>query len=121
MMLSVLPLALSFIFALLHMMFAVKDPYSQHPVFGMFHLWFTMAATEVLLNGDRSHTAKAKFFGCTLLSFHAGVACSYAARVLIGPGSIWLALLPLGVSLYVVCLANGWLPVALAGAVRQEG
>lgn len=82
---------------------------------------FTMAATEVLLNGDRSHTAKAKFFGCTLLSFHAGVACSYAARVLIGPGSIWLALLPLGVSLYVVCLANGWLPVAFAGAVRQEG
>lgn len=82
---------------------------------------FTMAVTEVFLNKDKTHTVKAKFFGCTLLSFHVGVACSFAARSLIGPRSIWCALLPLGIALYTVCLANEWLPLAAAEGAKEQG
>lgn len=82
---------------------------------------FTMAVTEVFLNKDKTHTVKAKFFGCTLLFFHVGVACSFIARTLIGPKSIWCALVPLGVALYTVCLANEWLPVPAAAAEEQKG
>ncbi len=82
---------------------------------------FTMAVTEVFLNKDKTHTVKARFFGCTLLSFHVGVACSFAARSLIGPRSIWCALLPLGIALYTVCLANEWLPLAVAEGAKEQG
>lgn len=82
---------------------------------------FTMAATEVLLNKDKTHTAKAKFFGCTLLFFHVGVACSFVARSFIGPRSIWLALMPLSISLYTVCLANDWLPLSVTAGAEERG
>lgn len=81
---------------------------------------FTMAITEVFLNKDKTHTVKAKFFGCTLLSFHIGVGCSYIARIGLGTKSIWLALIPLCVSLYTVCLANDWLPSCLANTLKQQ-
>lgn len=82
---------------------------------------FTIAVSEVFLNKDRTHIVKAKFFGCTLLSFHFGVCCSYIARTLLGPKSIWLVFLPLCISLYTVCLANEWLPLPWSAAVKQQG
>lgn len=82
---------------------------------------FTMAVTEVFLNKDKTHTVKAKFFGCTLLFFHVGVACSFAARTLIGPRSIFCALLPLCIALYTVCLANEWLPLAVTEGAGERG
>ena len=81
---------------------------------------FTMAVTEVFLNKDKTHTVKAKFFGCTLLFFHVGVACSFAARTLIGPRSIFCALLPLCIALYTVCLANEWLPLAVTEGAGER-
>ena len=81
---------------------------------------FTMAVTEVFLNKDMTHTVKAKFFGCTLLFFHVGVACSFAARTLIGPRSIFCALLPLCIALYTVCLANEWLPLAVTEGAGER-
>ena len=95
MMLSVLPLALSFIFALLHMMFAVKDPYSQHPVFGMFHLWFTMAAT-----GFTMYVVLIGIMAAVSLDQVANFAAGIIAMILLGVVAIGSMI---GVPFYIVC------------------
>ena len=95
MMLSVLPLALSFIFALLHMMFAVKDPYSQHPVFGMFHLWFTMAAT-----GFTMYVVLSGIMAAASLDQVANFAAGIIAMILLGVVAIGSMI---GVPFYIVC------------------
>ena len=95
MMLSVLPLALSFIFALLHMMFAVKDPYSQHPVFGMFHLWFTMAAT-----GFTMYVVLSGIMAAASLDQVANFAAGIIAMILLAVVAIGSMI---GVPFYIVC------------------
>ena len=95
MMLSVLPLALSFIFALLHMMFAVKDPYSQHPVFGMFHLWFTMAAT-----GFTMYVVLSGIMAAVSLDQVANFAAGIIAMILLAVVAIGSMI---GVPFYIVC------------------
>ena len=95
MMPSVLPLALSFIFALLHMMFAVKDPYSQHPVFGMFHLWFTMAAT-----GFTMYVVLSGIMAAVSLNQVANFAAGIIAMILLGVVAIGSMI---GVPFYIVC------------------
>lgn len=40
--------ALCALFAFLHLRIAIKQPYTQHPIFGMFHLWFTMIAAGLM-------------------------------------------------------------------------
>ena len=95
MMPSVLPLALSFIFALLHMMFAVKDPYSQHPVFGMFHLWFTMAAT-----GFTMYCVLSGIMAAVSLDQVANFAAGIIAMILLGVVAIGSMI---GVPFYIVC------------------
>ena len=95
MMLSVLPLALSFIFALLHMMFAVKDPYSQHPVFGIFHLWFTMAAT-----GFTMYVVLSGIMAAASLDQVANFAAGIIAMILLAVVAIGSMI---GVPFYIVC------------------
>ena len=95
MMPSVLPLALSFIFALLHMMFAVKDPYSQHPVFGMFHLWFTMAAT-----GFTMYFVLSGIMVAASLDQMANFAAGIIAMILLAVVAIGSMI---GVPFYIVC------------------
>ena len=95
MMPSVLPLALSFIFALLHMMFAVKDPYSQHPVFGIFHLWFTMAAT-----GFTMYVVLSGIMAAASLDQVANFAAGIIAMILLGVVAIGSMI---GVPFYIVC------------------
>ena len=90
-----IPLALSFIFALLHMMFAVKDPYSQHPVFGMFHLWFTMAAT-----GGTMYFVLSGIMAAASLDQEANFAAGIIAMILLGVVAIGGMI---GVPLYIVC------------------
>ena len=92
---AVLPLALSFIFALLHMMFAVKDPYSQHPVFGMFHLWFTMAAT-----GGTMYFVLSGIMAAASLDQVANFAAGIIAMILLGVVAIGSMI---GVPFYIVC------------------
>ena len=36
------------LFAFLHLLIAIRQPYTQHPIFGMFHLWFTMIAAGLM-------------------------------------------------------------------------
>ena len=90
-----IPLALSFIFALLHMMFAVKDPYSQHPVFGMFHLWFTMAAT-----GGTMYFVLSGIMAAASLDQMANFAAGIIAMILLGVVAIGGMI---GVPFYIVC------------------
>ena len=90
-----IPLALSFIFALLHMMFAVKDPYSQHPVFGMFHLWFTMAAT-----GATMYFVLSGIMAAVSLDQVANFAAGIIAMILLGVVAIGGMI---GVPFYIVC------------------
>ena len=90
-----IPLALSFIFALLHMMFAVKDPYSQHPVFGMFHLWFTMAAT-----GGTMYFVLSGIMAAASLDQEANFAAGIIAMILLGVVAIGGMI---GVPFYIVC------------------
>ena len=92
---AVLPLALSFIFALLHMMFAVKDPYSQHPVFGIFHLWFTMAAT-----GFTMYFVLIGIMAAEMLDQMANFAAGIIAMILLGVVAIGSMI---GVPFYIVC------------------
>ena len=92
---AVLPLALSFIFALLHMMFAVKDPYSQHPVFGIFHLWFTMAATGATMYFVLSGIMVAVSLD-QVANFAAGIIAMILLAVVAIGGMI-------GVPFYIVC------------------
>ena len=92
---AVLPLALSFIFALLHMMFAVKDPYSQHPVFGMFHLWFTMAAT-----GFTMYVVLSGIMAAVSLDQVANFAAGIIAMILLAVVAIGSMI---GVPFYIVC------------------
>ena len=40
--------ALCVLFAFLHLRIAIKQPYTQHPIFGMFHLWFTTIAAGLM-------------------------------------------------------------------------
>lgn len=95
MMPAVLPLALSFIFALLHMMFAVKDPYSQHPVFGIFHLWFTMAAT-----GFTMYVVLSGIMAAASLDQVANFAAGIIAMILLAVVAIGSMI---GVPFYIVC------------------
>ena len=92
---AVMPLALSFLFALLHMMFAVKDPYSQHPVFCMFHLWFTMAATGATMYFVLSGIMAAEMLD-QMANFAAGIIAMILLAVVAIGGMI-------GVPLYIVC------------------
>ena len=92
---AVLPLALSFIFALLHMMFAVKDPYSQHPVFGIFHLWFTMAAT-----GFTMYFVLSGIMAAEMLDQVANFAAGIIAMILLAVVAIGSMI---GVPFYIVC------------------
>lgn len=59
---------------------------------------FTMALTEVLLNKDPSHKQKAVFYGCTLLSFHSGVAVSFLLCLSFGIHASLFALIPAGLT-----------------------
>ena len=95
MMSAVMPLALSFLFALLHMMFAVKDPYSQHPVFGIFHLWFTMAAT-----GFTMYVVLIGIMAAVSLDQVANFAAGIIAMILLGVVAIGSMI---GVPFYIVC------------------
>ena len=55
---------------------------------------FTMAVTEVFLNHNEEQKDKARFFGGTLLSFHAGVAVSFILWQLFHVHDAWFALIP---------------------------
>lgn len=63
---------------------------------------FTMATTEVLLNKDNSHALKAKFYGKTLLSFHAGVGICYLLWLVFGMHTAWFCLIPISLGLLVM-------------------
>ena len=56
---------------------------------------FFSALTEVCINGDKSFSLKARFFGCTLLAFHAGVALSCLLLRSLGSAGILPALVPI--------------------------
>lgn len=56
---------------------------------------FTSASVEVLLNRNDSYRPKARFFGLTLLSYHAGVAVMYLLWQTAGFQSVWFCFLPL--------------------------
>ena len=77
------------------MMFAVKDPYSQHPVFGMFHLWFTMAAT-----GGTMYFVLSGIMVAASLDQMANFAAGIIAMILLGVVAIGGMI---GVPLYIVC------------------
>ena len=89
--------------------FASPGPLTAHPITATLRLsgisstifstnnlkQFTMASAELVLNRNKSHLPKAKFYGKTLLSFHSGVAVSYLLWLSFGLHTSWLCLLPL--------------------------
>lgn len=56
---------------------------------------FFSSLTEVYLNGDKSFSLKAHFFGLTLLAFHTGIAASYSCWHFFGNSGFLFTLLPL--------------------------
>ena len=65
---------------------------------------FVSASTEVLVYHNQQQKAKAKFFGCTLLSFHLGAAVSFLLWLVFGMDAALFVLLPLAFSLGLVLL-----------------
>ena len=65
---------------------------------------FVSAATEVLVYRNRQQKAKAKFFGCTLLSFHLGAAAGFLLWLVFRMDAALFAILPLAFSLGLVLL-----------------
>lgn len=63
---------------------------------------FVSALTEVLCNGDRSFSLKARFFGMTLLCFHLGVAAGAVCWRLFGNAGFLLALAPICVAVTLI-------------------
>lgn len=68
---------------------------------------FTTAVTEIIFNRDSSFCLKARFFGCTLLSYHLGVAVSYILCVVWGTHSIWFVIPAAIAAVPFVCIDNG--------------
>ena len=65
---------------------------------------FVSASTEVLVYHNQQQKAKAKFFGCTLLSFHLGAAVSFLLWLVFGMDTALFVLLPLALSMGLVLL-----------------
>ena len=63
---------------------------------------FFSALTEVYINGDKRFSLKARFFGCTLLAFHAGVALSCLLLRSLGSAGILPALVPIAVAAVLI-------------------
>ena len=55
---------------------------------------FTAALTEVVLNQNEEQKDKARFFGGTLVSFHAGVAVSFLLWQMFHVHDAWFVLIP---------------------------
>lgn len=53
------------------------------------------SAAEIVVNGDRSFALKAKFFGATLLAYHAGIASSWICWRTFGSAGFLLSTVPI--------------------------
>lgn len=67
---------------------------------------FTTATTQFLIFKEKEYLQKARFFGITLLAFHAGAAVSYALWSLWRIHSVWCCLIPLTGALMLAFTVN---------------
>lgn len=56
---------------------------------------FVSSITQFLMSRDKEARTKAKFFGTTLLTFHAGAGTSYLLCHFFGIPSVWFCMIPL--------------------------
>lgn len=63
---------------------------------------FTLAAGEYLLSRDKKQAEKARFFGMTLLSYHAGVLISMCCYQAASHFSIWFGLIPVTLAAWMI-------------------
>lgn len=102
--LGFLPAGMSPVVALYPVFFAMpfqwctfKAPggYNSSTIFSTNNLrQFTTAVTQFLMKKDAAQRDKAKFYGMTLLSFHAGAALSLILYMIRGLAGVWLCLVP---------------------------
>lgn len=87
--------ALCALFAFLHLRIAIKQPYTQHPIFGMFHLWFTMIAAGLM-------TYLVVWNGI-IVSYSSDIGYIISTIIALILLSVVLAGCMFGVILYIVC------------------
>lgn len=92
--LQLLPFALCALFAFLHLLIAIRQPYTQHPIFGMFQWLFTVSAAGfmtyiVVWNGIVE--------GLETFGYTASTIISLILLTLVLAGCIF------GVPLYIIC------------------
>lgn len=84
--------------------FKAPGGYNSSTIFSTNNLrQFTTAVTQFLMNKDTAQRDKAKFYGMTLLSFHAGAALSLILYMYRGLSGVWICLIP---ALYAVWLIS---------------
>lgn len=102
--LGLLPKEMDIILSLYPIFFAAAVQWSAFPgvygyncstIFSTNNLkQFTAATTEYLCSRESRHAHKAKFYGSVLLSYHLGVAISYAACMECGVRAAWIGMAP---------------------------
>ncbi len=98
---------LFFILALQWCVFGGAKGYNCSCIFSTNNLKQTvLAMTQYLCTKDAAQAEKAKFFGTTLVCFHAGAAVSYAAYISFGLHASLLCLLPIFVCFSLVVLSE---------------
>lgn len=125
--LGFLPAGMSPVIALYPVFFAMpfqwctfKAPggYNSSTIFSTNNLrQFTTAITQFLMKKDTAQRDKAKFYGMTLLSFHAGAALSLIMYMTYGLSGVWICLIP---ALYAVWLISEDRYTVTAAAADSE-
>lgn len=67
---------------------------------------FSISLTNFVMTKKEEHLDRAKFYGCTLLSFHIGVAFSYVVWKIFFVHSVWFCFVPV-ISAFIVNFFNG--------------
>lgn len=87
--------------------FAGAKGYASSTIFSTNNLKQTVVSfTEYIRTGDRKMKDKAAFFGCTIISFHTGVAVSAVLSLIFSFHAAWFCLMPLTSAFILVTAAN---------------
>ncbi len=109
--------AIHFIMAFQWCCFKGTGSYNCSTIFSTNNLrQFITATTYYFYSKESEHLNKLKFYGFTLLSYHAGVAFSYLAWSFLHISSIYLCLIPLPVAFLLITYE-----INLSSAVEMNG
>lgn len=101
--------------------FKAPGGYNSSTIFSTNNLrQFTTAVTQFLMKKDDAQRDKAKFYGMTLLSFHAGAALSLILYMTYGLSGVWLCLVPAFYAVWLIAEDRHTVTAATASEKRRS-